>query len=63
MAGTAAALAAAPYIRSLLFGVAPVDAISFAAGLTAVTAAALVATIAPVRRMLSVAPAEALRAD
>ena len=61
--GFGAAWLLSPYIESLLFDVPPLDAVSLALALSAVIAAALLATVAPLRRMLGVEPAEALRAD
>jgi putative ABC transport system permease protein len=62
-AGLGASYLLTPYIESLLFDVPPLDAASLAAAASIVLLAALVATVAPVRRMLAVNPAEALDGD
>ncbi len=50
-------------MSSLLFGVEPVDALTYAVACIALLAAALVASYLPSRRALRVDPAEALRAE
>ena len=62
-AGLAGAVAAGQWIRSLLFGVSPVDPTTFAAVGCALTVTAVLATYVPARRAASVDPTDALRAD
>ena len=57
----AAALAATRVLRSLLFGVAPTDPLTFAAIVVLLVGAVLVASCLPARRAASIAPTEALR--
>lgn len=61
--GTAASLAGVRTLESLLFGVSPVDAVSFAAVIALLLATALVACWWPTRRALAVEPAEVLRSE
>jgi putative ABC transport system permease protein len=61
--GALAAIPAARTIRSLLFGVAPFDAISFAAAPALLAAVALFACYLPARRATRVDPLVALRED
>jgi putative ABC transport system permease protein len=61
--GIVAAMPASRAIRSLLFGVAPVDAISFAAAPALLVAVALSACYFPARRATRVDPLIALRED
>jgi hypothetical protein len=61
--GLAAAAGAARLFESLLFEVEPFDATSFAVGVVLMLVAALVAVLAPARRMLRVDPVVALRAE
>ena len=61
--GLAAAIPAARTIRSLLFGVAPLDAVSFAAAPALLVLVAAVACYLPARRATRVDPLIALRED
>jgi predicted permease len=61
--GLAAASALMRLMASLLFGVGPVDPLTYAAVSAALLAAALAACYLPARRSMSVDPAEALRAE
>ena len=61
LAGVAAALAAARVTSSLLYGVAPTDAVSFAGATAVLVAVALIASYLPIRRVLRGEPAVALR--
>ena len=62
-AGLAAASVSTRYLASLLFGVSPVDPITFAAAVVLLTIVALFAHWIPVRRALRIDPATALRAE
>jgi putative ABC transport system permease protein len=59
--GTAAAAGLTRVMSSLLFGVKPVDAASFAAAAGVLAVAALVASYVPARRAAAIDPAETLR--
>jgi putative ABC transport system permease protein len=59
--GLAASLALAHLVRSLLYGVAPVDPFTFIASVALVAASALVASYVPARRATKVDPMVALR--
>ena len=61
--GLGAAAAVAPVLRSLLFGVEPLDPIAFAAAPIVLASAAVLASYLPARRAVAVDPAEALRAE
>lgn len=61
--GTAASMAGAQTLESLLFGVSPFDIVSFAAVTVLVLVVALVACWWPTRRALAVEPAEVLRSE
>jgi predicted permease len=61
--GLGAAVAVAPVLRSLLFGVEPLDPIAFAAAPIVLASAAVLASYLPARRAVAVDPAEALRAE
>ena len=60
-AGVALAVVASRYAASLLYGLTPVDATSFAVGITALALVSLVAVWIPARRAATVDPAIALR--
>ena len=62
-AGLALSVAAGTFLRSFLFGLHPLDPISYAAVAVVLMASALVATALPLRRALQVDPAVTLRAD
>jgi predicted permease len=59
--GLTGAAAGAKLLASLLFGVGPIDAVTFAATAGLLVATALVASYVPARRALAVDPMEALR--
>lgn len=61
--GLGAALALTRYLRDVLFGVAPTDAVTYAAVVVAMLAAAALASAVPARRAASVDPAIAFRSD
>ena len=61
--GLSAAAAVTRLMQSLLFGVAPLDPITFIAMPSVLAAAALLATYLPARRALSVDPVETMRAE
>lgn len=61
--GLALAAAAAQLIRSLLFGISGVDAVTFAGAAAIFAAVSLIACYVPARRALSVDPMTALRAQ
>lgn len=61
--GTATALAVTGSLRSLLFGVAPTDPVTFAASIALLTAVALAACYVPALRAAEVDPIAALRAE
>lgn len=61
--GVPAALAAVTLLRSQLFGVAPHDPSTLAGCLLCIVATIIVASIAPIKRALCIAPQQALRID
>ena len=61
--GLAGAAALTRLMQGVLFGVAPLDPMSFAAAAGLVTAVALVACLLPASRAASIDPAEALRSE
>jgi putative ABC transport system permease protein len=63
LAGTAIALAAAPAISGMLFGLAPYDGVSLAISLTALACAAILANLMPAQRALRIDPIVALRVE
>src|SRR5262249_42647997 len=60
--GLAGAYWATHLLTSLLFNVSPLDRLSFAAGAAVLIATALLACVAPARRVLGVDPVTAIRA-
>jgi putative ABC transport system permease protein len=62
-AGLAAAVAATRYLHSLVFGVSPLDPLTFAGAAAVLTAVALLAHWVPIRRALRIDPARARRAE
>ena len=62
LAGAAASLALGRFVRSLLFGVEPTDAATFAAVVLVLVATVIVACFGPARRALTADPADAMRA-
>jgi putative ABC transport system permease protein len=60
-AGAALTLAVTPLLRAVLFGVAPSDPSTLAAGVLALASAALVAAVLPIRHALSVSATDAMR--
>lgn len=61
--GVAAATAMAGVMRNLLFGIEPIDPITFAIGATVLFAVALAGCIAPARRAGAVQPSVAIRTE
>jgi predicted permease len=61
VAGVAGALGCTRLVRSMLYGVAPNDAVTLSAGVALLLGVALVATWIPARRAASVQPMDALR--
>jgi len=61
--GAIAAFAVTSLMESLLFGVSPVDSLTYATVLAGLIAAALMASWLPARRAAAVDPINALRAD
>ncbi|MFL5279384.1 MAG: FtsX-like permease family protein, partial [Myxococcales bacterium] len=61
--GAVAAVAAARAIAGLLYGIAPVDPLSLAAAVLALSAVCAVATLLPARRALRIDPLLALKAE
>jgi ABC-type antimicrobial peptide transport system permease subunit len=59
--GTPLAIICSRLLRSMLFGVLPGDALTFAAALLGVTIVALLASVLPARRASSIQPMTALR--
>ena len=59
--GLVLAVAAAQGMQVLLFGVAPIDAMSFAAAALLLTGAAALAAFVPARRAIFASPSEVLR--
>jgi putative ABC transport system permease protein len=62
-AGVAGALLATRLLASLLFGVRPTDAVTFAATATGLAAVAAVASLLPALRAVRTDPVEALRSE
>jgi putative ABC transport system permease protein len=61
--GIAAALGASQLLGSILYGVTPTDAVTYASVVAILAAVALVACIAPARRAAKVDPLLALRSE
>jgi putative ABC transport system permease protein len=61
--GLAAACGATQFLASWLYGIRPLDPVSFAAGAGAFCALAMLASWLPARRAASVNPVDALRAE
>jgi putative ABC transport system permease protein len=61
LAGVALAVAGSQTLGGQLHGLAPLDPISYGAGIAAVAAVALAATLLPARRALRIDPASVLR--
>ena len=61
--GLAAAFALSRVMRGMLFGVEPLDAVSFAAAPVLLSAVALAACLVPARRAVATSPVEALRQE
>jgi len=61
--GTAAALGLMRLMASLLFGVEPIDPLTYAAVALALAAAAVMASYIPAMRAIKVDPVDALRAE
>jgi ABC-type antimicrobial peptide transport system permease subunit len=61
--GVCGAVVSTRVMESLLFGVSPLDPMTFAAMPIALTAAALLASYLPARRALAVDPVETMRAE
>jgi predicted permease len=61
--GTAAAVAATRLLESMLYGVSPVDPLTFAVIALLVAVIAVLASYVPARRAVRIDPTEALRAD
>ena len=63
MAGLAAALLVTRYLRSLLFGLTPLDPLTFAGVTLALAGVAMLAAYVPARRVTEVDPVVAIRAQ
>jgi len=63
LAGTVGAIAVASAMRTLLYGIAPLDAVSFAAAAVLLGTTALAAAVVPARRAAGVDPLRSLRSD
>ena len=61
--GLAAAALATGVLEGMLYGVQPLDPVSFAGGALLFGALALIASLIPARRAASINPVEALRAQ
>jgi ABC-type antimicrobial peptide transport system permease subunit len=61
--GGAASIAAVRLLRSMLFGVAPFDPVSFSAAVVALLFVLLAAGFIPARRAASIEPMQALRSE
>jgi ABC-type antimicrobial peptide transport system permease subunit len=63
LAGVLVSVASSRAVGGLLFGIAPLDAVSYAAAACVLAAVAAAAAAFPLRRALAVAPATSLRAE
>ena len=63
LAGTVGAIAVASAMRALLYGIAPLDVVSFAAAAALLCTASLAAAVVPARRAARVDPVRSLRND
>lgn len=63
LVGLPAAMAAARFLRSMLFGVTPVDVLTYSAAIGGIALVALIASLIPARRAASVDPMVALRQE
>ena len=61
--GLGVAIALTPLMKSLLFGISPLDPLTYAAVPSVLAAAAMLASYLPARRAAAVDPIEALRAE
>ncbi len=61
--GLVAAAAVAPLLKSLMFGVSPIDPLSFGGTVMLLLVAALVASVVPARRALRIDPIQVLREE
>ena len=61
--GLVAALALTRFMSSLLFGIEPTDAVTYAAAIAAILAAAALASYLPARRASAIDPVETLKAE
>ncbi len=63
MLGLVAAAGLTQLMKSMLFGISPVDPVTYAAVVALLAAVAVVASYLPARRAAAVDPVEALRAE
>jgi ABC-type antimicrobial peptide transport system permease subunit len=61
--GLAAAVGLMRLMKSLLFGISPVDPVTYVAAPVVLAAAAMLASYLPARRIAAVDPVEALKAE
>ncbi|HEX5049539.1 MAG TPA: hypothetical protein VFX89_20675, partial [Gammaproteobacteria bacterium] len=62
-AGLVIAAGAARFMRSVLYGVGPLDLTTYAAALAVILCAAAIASHLPARRAAAISPTETLRAE